>query len=125
MRGLEVYPLKNFKHILIFLIYFQARKIRGQHQGHLYALKSVNKSRIASSQTDIRHTKAERDVLVKTDHPFIVKLYFAFETKKRLYLVQEFCRGGELFRRMEVGGYFNKEMNCERRCLEYLDIRVG
>ena len=90
-----------------------------------YALKSVNKSRIASSQTDIRHTKAERDVLVKTDHPFIVKLYFAFETKKRLYLVQEFCRGGELFRRMEVGGYFNREMNCERRCLEYLDIRVG
>merc|ERR1711956_90627 len=29
---------------------FQARKIHGQHQGQLYALKSVNKSRIASSQ---------------------------------------------------------------------------
>ena len=30
------------------------------------------------------------------------RLKFAFETPKRLYLVQEFCCGGELFRRMEV-----------------------
>jgi len=109
---------------------FQARKIRGQHQGHLYALKSVNKSRIASSQTDIRHTKAERDVLVRTDHPFIVKLFFAFETSKRLYLVQEFCRGGELFRRMEVermmleehARFYLSQIVCALEYLHSIDI---
>lgn len=104
---------------------FQARKIKGQNQGRLFAIKSVNKSRIASSQTDIRHTKAERDVLVQTDHPFIVKLYYAFETPKRLYLVQEFCRGGELFRRMEVERMMLEEHArfylCQIVCaLEYL-----
>ena len=104
---------------------FQVRKKKGQNQGELYALKSVNKSRIASSQTDIRHTKAERDVLVKTDHPFVVKLYWAFETPKRLYLVQEFCRGGELFRRMEVERMMLEEHArfylCEIVCaIEYL-----
>jgi p90 ribosomal S6 kinase len=109
---------------------FQARKIHGQHQGQLYALKSVNKSRIASSQTDIRHTKAERDVLVRTDHPFIVKLYFAFETSKRLYLVQEFCRGGELFRRMEVermmleehARFYLSQIVCALEYLHSIDI---
>ena len=32
---------------------FQARKLRGSHNGNLFAIKSVNKSRIASSQTGI------------------------------------------------------------------------
>lgn len=107
---------------------FQARKIRGPHAGKLFAIKSVNKSRIVSSQTDMRHTKAERDVLVRTDHPFIVKLQYAFVTKTRLYLVQEFCRGGELFRRMEVermmledhARFYLSEIVC---ALEYLHDR--
>ena len=109
---------------------FQARKLRGQNQGQLFAIKSVNKSRIASSQTDIRHTKAERDVLVKTEHPFIVKLHYAFETAKRLYLVQEFCRGGELFRRMEVermmledhARFYLSEIVCALEYLHSIDI---
>lgn len=109
---------------------FQARKVHGIHQGQLFAIKSVNKSRIASSQTDMRHTKAERDVLVKTDHPFIVKLYFAFETTKRLYLVQEFCRGGELFRRMEVermmleehAKFYLSQIVCALEYLHSIDI---
>lgn len=109
---------------------FQARKIRGSRNGQLFAIKSVNKSRIASSQTDIRHTKAERDVLVRTEHPFIVKLHFAFETNSRLYLVQEFCRGGELFRRMEVermmledhARFYLCEIVCALEYLHGLDI---
>jgi len=109
---------------------FQARKVRGSHQGQVFAIKSVNKDRIASSQTDIRHTKAERDVLVKTDHPFIVKMYYAFETSKRLYLVQEFCRGGELFRRMEVermmledhARFYLSEIVCALEYLHSLNI---
>merc|ERR1719300_287549 len=82
---------------------FQVRKVRGPGGGGtVYAMKAMDKSRICGSRTDVRHTKAERDVLVSVEHPFIVKLKFAFETPKRLYLVQEFCCGGELFRRMEV-----------------------
>ena len=109
---------------------FQVRKISGSNCGGIFAIKSVNKSRIASSQTDIRHTKAERDVLVQTEHPFVVKLYYAFETKKRLYLVQEFCRGGELFRRMEVermmleehARFYLTEIVCAIEYLHSIDI---
>jgi len=31
------------------------------------------------------------------DHPFIVKLHYAFQTPERLYLIQDFMIGGELF----------------------------
>jgi len=81
---------------------FQVRKVNGPGSAQIYAMKAMDKSRICGSRTDVRHTKAERNVLVSVEHPFIVKLKFAFETSKRLYLVQEFCCGGELFRRMEV-----------------------
>jgi len=81
---------------------FQVRKVAGPGSSAIYAMKAMDKSRICGSRTDVRHTKAERNVLVSVDHPFIVRLKFAFETPKRLYLVQEFCCGGELFRRMEV-----------------------
>jgi p70 ribosomal S6 kinase len=77
---------------------FLVRKKSGGDNGHIYAMKVINKSKIADSNTDQRHTRTERDVLVKVDHPFLIKLCYAFETDARLYLVQEFCRGGELFR---------------------------
>jgi p70 ribosomal S6 kinase len=40
---------------------------------------------------------AEREILSKIEHPFIVKLYFAFQTKSKLYLIMDFVNGGELF----------------------------
>ena len=65
---------------------YQVRKINGPGSGHIYAMKAMNKSRICGSKTDVRHTKAERDVLVavhEENNPFIVKLHFAFETERR------------------------------------------
>jgi serine/threonine protein kinase len=65
---------------------YQVRKINGPGSGQIYAMKAMNKSRICGSKTDVRHTKAERDVLVtvhKESNPFIVRLHFAFETERR------------------------------------------
>ena len=65
---------------------YQVRKVNGPGSGHIYAMKAMNKSRICGSKTDVRHTKAERDVLVsvnKESNPFIVRLHFAFETERR------------------------------------------
>ena len=73
-------------------------QVRKNSNGRVYAMKVINKAKIADSKTDVRHTRTERDVLVRVDHPFLIKLHYAFETAERLYLVQEFCRGGELFR---------------------------
>lgn len=67
---------------------YQVEKTRGSDRGEIYAMKSVNKSRIIDSKTDVRHTRTERDVLVRVDHPFLIKMLYAFETENRLYFVQ-------------------------------------
>lgn len=39
----------------------------------------------------------ERNIMQKIRHPFIIRLYYAFQTPEKLYFVMEFVNGGELF----------------------------
>jgi serine/threonine protein kinase len=69
---------------------------RKKSNGNLYAMKVLKKKLIQiKNQED--HTKTERKILEKIDHPFIVHLQYAFQDDKKLYLVTEFMQGGELF----------------------------
>ena len=79
-----------------------------------YAMKVINKDRILS-QNLIKYVKAERNVLSITNHPFIVKLYFAFQTMNRLFLILEFCPGGDLAKHL----LFEKKF-CESRAKFYI-----
>ena len=45
----------------------------------------------------IERTRTERKVLSKVNHPFIMKLHFAFQSQDKLFLVLDYCAGGELF----------------------------
>ncbi len=38
----------------------------------------------------------ERDSLVNLSHPFLVKFYYAFQSKNKLFLVHEYCENGDL-----------------------------
>ena len=44
----------------------------------------------------LRYVRTERDVLAESDHPFIVSLKYAFQTRAKLFLVMDFCPGGDL-----------------------------
>ena len=70
----------------------------------LYAIKSVHKSRlIKDNKSDA--ALAERNILMKARHPFIVQLHSAFQTPSKFYLVLEFVPGGEFFGFIQrVGG---------------------
>ena len=52
----------------------------------------------------------ERNILADVEHPFIVRLHYAFQTEGKLYLILDFLRGGDLFTRLskEVMVYFSK-----------------
>jgi len=45
----------------------------------------------------IERTRTERKVLSVVNHPFIMKLHYAFQSDDKLYLVLDYCPGGELF----------------------------
>jgi p90 ribosomal S6 kinase len=55
---------------------------------------------------DRQRTKMERDILAQIDHPFIVKLHYAYQTQGKVYLVLDFLRGGDLFTRLSKEGRF-------------------
>ena len=48
------------------------------------------------SNNYIKYAMTERNVLSFTHHPFIVKLNFAFQTENKLYLILDYCSGGDM-----------------------------
>ncbi len=48
--------------------------------------------------------RSERDILTKINHPFIVSLYFAFQSESKVFLVMDFLSGGELFYHLKRRG---------------------
>ena len=60
-----------------------------------YAMKVLNKNLIMN-QNIVKYAMTERNVLSITSHPFIVKLNYAFQTNDKLFLILDYCPGGDL-----------------------------
>ncbi|XP_043556401.1 ribosomal protein S6 kinase alpha-3 isoform X4 [Chiloscyllium plagiosum] len=86
---------------------FLVRKAQGSDAGQLYAMKVLKKATL--KVRDRVRTKMERDILVEVNHPFIVKLHYAFQTEGKLYLLLDFLRGGDLFTRLSKEVMFTEE----------------
>jgi calcium-dependent protein kinase len=63
--------------------------------GEKRAVKKLSKDKM-SPHARVR-LAYEIDILKNLDHPNILRLYEVFEDSKYIYLVTEFCKGGELF----------------------------
>jgi len=72
------------------------QKRQGTDRGSLFAMKILRKAHLVKRR-QIERTRTERKVLSVVDHPFIMKLHYAFQTEDKLYLVLDYCPGGELF----------------------------
>lgn len=68
----------------------------GKERGSLFAMKILRKTHLVKRR-QIERTRTERKVLSAVNHPFIMKLHYAFQTPEKLYLVLDYCPGGELF----------------------------
>jgi len=79
--------------------------VRGKKDGNLYAMKVLSKPNVLKRK-QVEHTKTERRVLGGTSHPFVNSLHCAFQTSGKLYLVLNYCAGGELFFHLQKRGKF-------------------
>ncbi|XP_012932163.1 ribosomal protein S6 kinase alpha-2 isoform X1 [Heterocephalus glaber] len=86
---------------------FLVRKVTGSDAGQLYAMKVLKKATL--KVRDRVRSKMERDILAEVNHPFIVKLHYAFQTEGKLYLILDFLRGGDLFTRLSKEVMFTEE----------------
>jgi Protein kinase domain/Ankyrin repeats (many copies) len=66
-----------------------------QDTGMLYAMKVLRKDKIVSHNL-IRYALTERNVLSYIRHPFIVSLNYAFQTSEKLFLILDYCPGGDM-----------------------------
>jgi serine/threonine protein kinase len=76
--------------------------------GSKYAMKVLNKNKILS-QNIIQYVMTERNVLSSIKHPYIVQLFYAFQTDEFLYLILEYCEGGDLCYHLRKQKKFNEE----------------
>lgn len=86
---------------------FLVRKNSGKDSGGLYAMKVLKKASLKIR--DRIRTKMERNILADVEHPFIVKLHYAFQTEGKLYLILDFLRGGDLFTRLSKEVMFTED----------------
>ena len=77
--------------------------VKQKTTGKLYAQKQFKKASLNMRTQLVEQTKTERAILESVNsHPFVVKLYYAFQDHSKLYLLLEYAQGGELFERMRT-----------------------
>ena len=70
--------------------------VRRKSDGEIFAMKTLKKDFIIKTN-QVQNTKTERDIMTLIDHPFVVKLHFAFQNSETFYFITDFLNGGELF----------------------------
>lgn len=70
-------------------------KVRLISNGKIYAMKVINKKYLIRNQ-QLRYAVTECNVLKAISHPFILKLHYAFQTPDHLYMILDYCPGGDL-----------------------------
>lgn len=105
--------------------------VRHLPTGKLYAQKQFQKASITVHKKLVEQTKTERMILESVSrHPFVVKLFYAFQDHEKLYLILEYAEGGELFTHLamermfteDVAAFYMAEMVL---ALEHLHQNVG
>lgn len=75
--------------------YGEVRLCRVKATGEIVAMKKMKKSEM-KFKNQVKHVKAERDILASANNPWIVGLKHSFQDEDHLYLCMEYLQGGDL-----------------------------
>ena len=85
--------------------------VKQQASGRLFAQKQFKKASLTVHKRLVEQTRTERHILETVNrHPFVVKLFYAFQDQEKLYLILEYAQGGELFTHLAVERMFTEEV---------------
>ena len=85
--------------------------------GKKYAVKVIEVVH-AQRHNGIAQVIQEKKVLIMLDHPSIIKLHSTFKDADSLYIVLEYCSGGELF------GHIKRLGSCHISCARWLTAEL-
>eukprot|EP00929_Paragymnodinium_shiwhaense_P071871 TRINITY_DN36502_c0_g1_i1.p1 TRINITY_DN36502_c0_g1~~TRINITY_DN36502_c0_g1_i1.p1 ORF type:complete len:580 (-),score=134.66 TRINITY_DN36502_c0_g1_i1:144-1883(-) len=90
----------------------QVRLVRDKRSLDLRALKVVHKQEPDGQRRDIDELMQELETMAATDHPHVAKLYHGFQDDEAMYLVVEYCSGGDLFAHLTEGTNYLWHRGC-------------
>ena len=96
-------------------------KVRRKNSGTreiIRALKEISKEALNNHMESEEELKNEIEVLKNLDHPNIMKIYEFYEDDKFIYLINEFCGGGD------IAGLNDKFGNFPEFLLKYVMFQV-
>ena len=82
--------------------------VKKKSTGKLYAMKIMSK-RMIQRQNLAKYIYTEKNVQSSIKHPFIVRLYCAFQSSTRLFMVMDYCGGGDLGHVLQREKRFSEE----------------
>lgn len=87
----------------------KVRVVQHKRTKALYALKYINKQRIAA-QRAVSNIIQERRLLEEIDSPFVCNLRFAFQDDENLFMVLDLMLGGDLRFHLDRAGSMSEEI---------------
>ena len=85
-------------------------QVRNRHSNKVLAMKVISKRLIKRKLSYVENILAERNILKKIEnHPFIVTMHASFQTREKLFIIMDFCAGGELFLKLGREGHFREK----------------
>jgi serine/threonine protein kinase len=81
-------------------------------EGKVYAMKLLEKAKILGHNLT-RYAITERNVLSYSsnhNHPYLMKLFFAFQTSQHLVLILEYCEGGSMRRLIQLAKQLEEDI---------------
>jgi len=82
--------------------------VRRISNGRLFALKMIKKKDFKDEVKSAKSVLTEKSVLAKSEHPFIVKLYWTFQDSTTVNYCLEYVEGGHLFAYLRERKSFSK-----------------
>lgn len=111
LEGTEKVKLEDFELLKVLGrgSFGKVMQVRAKSDGNIYAMK-ILKKRAIIARNQVEHTRAERKILQSLQHPFLMTLRYAFQSKEKLYFVLDYYQGGELFFHLKNNRRFTEEV---------------
>eukprot|EP00775_Hariotina_reticulata_P007561 gene7561-7768_t len=89
--------------------YGRVYKVKKKSTGDTFAIKVLTKTELVRKNM-VESVTNERNILAMANNPFVVRFYYSFSSPEKLFLVMEYCPGGDLSSVLQHLGRFSEEM---------------